>query len=369
MFKRFWWVFLAMIPVSSIVGLLAAAVVTYVMPKKYESEAIIEVKQMAGESASRMTPQFFGTEFEKIKSSNSLGKVVDHLELVNKWSVDKETAIRILKGIVTTQNIRATDLVSIRVRHTNREDARDITAEVAKAYREYRTDILKRGDGQRLQELKKAVFDQEDKVEESRKIVSMIVKNRGGDKESDPLNGNVEATVSEDAKSRAALDAQDHADAKRDLETDQALLQSLKLKQINDDITAKMQDDSIVIHVESQIGEAPVSPNVLLNLMLGMALGFLISPLLSLPVIFLLSRLRPAKASAAVLPLFLQSLAEIEDGEGDGGGNSGKLPDSGVLAELDVLIDGDRERGGLPRDIAGDHDGGTELAEGAGEGK
>ena len=292
MFKRFWWVFLAMIPVGSITGLFVAAVVTYVMPKQFESEAVIEVKPQAGQLA----PQFFGTEFEKIKSRNSLAKVVDNLELINRWGVDKETAIRILKGIVTTQNIRGTDLISIRVRHTNKEDTRDITAEVARAYRAYRMEILKRGEGERLLELKKAVRDQEDKVEERRQVVSIIVKNKGvPDKGSDLLDGNAEAGSSEDAK-RRALEAQDYADAKRDLETDQALLQSLKLKQINDEITAKIQDEAIVIHEVPQIAQAPVSPNVTLNLVLGTALGFLLSPLLSLPFIYLLSRLIPAKA-------------------------------------------------------------------------
>ena len=58
---------------------MTASVITYVMPKKYESEAIIEVKPREvgmsplgalsqGSSGSRMTPQFFGTEFEKIVS-------------------------------------------------------------------------------------------------------------------------------------------------------------------------------------------------------------------------------------------------------------------------------------------------------------
>src|SRR6478735_4365107 len=60
---------------------MTAAVITYVMPKKYESEAVIEVKPrdtgdsplMIGSTRpSMMTPQFFGTEFEKIKSRNSL---------------------------------------------------------------------------------------------------------------------------------------------------------------------------------------------------------------------------------------------------------------------------------------------------------
>ena len=297
MFKRFWWVFLAMIPVGLIVGLFVAAVVTYVMPKQFESETVIELKPLPGDSASSMTPQFFGNEFEKIKSRNSLGKVVDNLALVKKWGLDKEAVIQILKGIVTTQNIRGTDLISIRVRHTNKEDARDITAEVAKAYRNYRMEIMKRGEGERLLELKKAVRDQEDKVEERRKVLATIVRTKGIIYKGTDSPGVAEEETAADA-GRNATDAQDYADAKREFETDQVLLQSLKLKLINNDITAKMQDDSIIIHEEPQIAQTPVSPNVPLDLMLGTALGFLLSPLLSLPVILLLSRLRPAKVSA-----------------------------------------------------------------------
>lgn len=170
---------------------MTAAVITYVMPKKYESEATIEVKPrgtgmspFAGReidtvSPNRMTAQFFGTEFEKIKSSNSLAKVVDNLQLVNKWAMDKETAIRLLKGIVNTQNIRGTDLISIRVRHTDKEDARNITAEVAKAYKTYRTEIEARDADRGLVELKKGIREQEDKVEESRKSLAMIVRTKG----------------------------------------------------------------------------------------------------------------------------------------------------------------------------------------------
>lgn len=170
---------------------MTAAVITYVMPKKYESEATIEVKprsagmsplgQMMSEAsgANRMTPQFFGTEFEKIKSRNSLEKVVENLELVNRWNVDKETALNILKGIVNTQNIRGTDLISIRVRHPNKVDARDIADEVAKAYKAYRNEIESREAERQLQELNKAVRDQEDKVEERRKVLATIVRTKG----------------------------------------------------------------------------------------------------------------------------------------------------------------------------------------------
>jgi len=41
MFKRFWWVFLFMAVASPLLGLLISSVITYAMPKKYESTATI----------------------------------------------------------------------------------------------------------------------------------------------------------------------------------------------------------------------------------------------------------------------------------------------------------------------------------------
>lgn len=175
-----------------------AAVITYVMPKKYESFATIEIKprapvmsplgiQMTETSgATRMTAQFFNTEFEKIKSRNALLKVIDRLELANKWDQDREIVLRVLRNIVNTQNIRGTDLIQIRVRHTNKEDARDIATEAARAYRDYRRETEGRYAERGLVELARAVRNQKDKVEELRKVLDTIVRTKdiiytGGD--------------------------------------------------------------------------------------------------------------------------------------------------------------------------------------------
>ncbi|MBK1881597.1 polysaccharide biosynthesis tyrosine autokinase [Luteolibacter pohnpeiensis] len=170
---------------------MTAAVITYVMPKKYESFATMEVKPRGqlispinpafsqGAGAAMMTPRFFETEFEKIKSRNVLSKVVDSLDLSNRWGVDKESALQILRGIVKTQNIRGTDLISISVTHQNREDAKDIATEVARAYKEYRMEVEGGVTERALHELKAAVRDQEDQVEERRKVVTSIAEQKG----------------------------------------------------------------------------------------------------------------------------------------------------------------------------------------------
>lgn len=475
---------------------MTAAVITYVMPKKFESAATIEVKPRAAgagplgngfgdpSSASMMTPQFFGTEFEKIKSSNSLAKVVENLELVNKWGVDKDTAVRILKGIVNTQNIRGTDLISITVRHTDKEDARNVTAEVARAYKAYRSEIENRDADRALYELNKAVRDQEDKVEERHKVLATIVRTKGiiykgldsfygqsgvdedqgarnalqtynkleeekmelssqidslqkynsdqlmafaaglslpdnvirtvlpqyqdakrqldslkinglgnqhptvlaATKQIETLKGqldegvvNLRATLQarlematnhlrevkvmkddtrEDAIKRG-LDAQDYVDAKRDFETDQELLQKLRLRQIGQMMNEKMTQESIVIHEEPQISQSPVSPNVTLNLVLGAVVGLIFG----IGIAFFLEYLDTSVKSLEDVERYLQVpvLAVIPKDVGILHRQSGMSPDAEAYRILRTNIEFNRKN---PEDNAI-----TVVSGGAGEGK
>ncbi len=360
-------------------------------PWKYEAEATLEVKprSVAGSPSNPFTPQFFGTEFEKIKSRSSLEKVVENLDLPQRWKIDKESAIKRVKDSIETRNLSGTDLISIKVRDASERDAQEITQEVVEAYKKYRADIELRAAEKGSLEFKKAIQDQEDKVEEGRKVLATIVRTKGiiykgqdsfygpsgvdkdqgarksletydqllRDKtqletqigslmkmdseqliatasgldlpdniirnlnpqyleakrqlEALKINGegehhpkvlaaknqvkemkhqldegviNLRATlqakldvaqdslesveiVKNDTREEAiqrGLDAQGYVDAKREFETDQQLLQSMKLKQINETITRQMTDESIVVHemtppVESKNAKASVA--------------------------------------------------------------------------------------------------------------
>lgn len=473
---------------------MTAAVITYVMPKKYQSSATIEVKPRSPEMSpfeggmsygtAPMTAQFFGTEFEKIKSAKSLEKVVKALELTTKWGVDAETGVQILKGIVNTQNIRGTDLISITVRHTDKEDARNVTAEVARAYKEYRTEIETRDADRGLKELNKAVQDQEDKVEERRKLLAIIVRTKGiiykgqdsfygqsgvdedqgartalqtfneleqskmqlesqinsllkynSDQlmvyaagldlpdnviksllpqyqeakrslESLKINGlgerhptvlsavdqiermkiqldegvvNLRATLQaqldmatdrlknvevmkDDSREEAikrGLDAQDYVDAKRDFETDQQLLQSLRLKQVGKTIAQKTIDESIVVHEEPQISQSPVSPNVTLNLVLGAVVGLIFG----VGIAFFLEYLDTSVKGLEDVERYLQVpvLAVIPKDVGVLYKQSGMSPDAEAYRILRTNIEFNRKN---PEDNAI-----TVVSGGAGEGK
>ncbi|MDP4645627.1 MAG: von Willebrand factor type A domain-containing protein [Akkermansiaceae bacterium] len=176
----------------AVIGIAAVFVLTLftirLVPWDYEAEAIIEVKPrvrvmnplsgMMGSNNSKMTPTFFGTEFEKIKSRNTLGQVIDELDLTTKWGIDREAALNRLKGNVETTNIRGTDLLSIRVSEKNEQDALDITDSLVRNYTEYRTALEDKNLDNGINELKKAVREQEDKVEERRKVLTTISRTK-----------------------------------------------------------------------------------------------------------------------------------------------------------------------------------------------
>jgi uncharacterized protein involved in exopolysaccharide biosynthesis len=267
---------LVMAPVGMMAGLMLAAVVTYVMPRKYESFATIEIKNRAmvrdgnGES---MYLQIQTSEFEKIKSRKSLSKVIDSLDLTNRWETDRETALQILKGFVMTESITGTDLIQIRVRHTNKEDARDIAAAVARSYKEYRDEACSESMEKGILEIKRAVREQEDRVEELRKKLTEISRS------SSNTYGGTKPT-----------DMQDYVSVKRDFETELALLEAMKVKLITDEISQDISGDTIVIHDDPVIADSPVSPNVALNLIAGTGGGILISPFLAMPLMWWMNR-------------------------------------------------------------------------------
>ncbi|RYD38743.1 MAG: hypothetical protein EOP85_16885, partial [Verrucomicrobiaceae bacterium] len=163
--------------------------VVRLLPTGYEAEALLEIRPRSADiysfsnkptgSGASVTPQFFGTEFEKIKSHNSLGKVVDQLGLTTRWGMDRNSAISRLRKNTLTKNVSGTNLVSIRVREKTDEDAREITRAVAESYRDYRIETESREMDKALYELNKAVRDQEDKVEERRKVLATVVRTKG----------------------------------------------------------------------------------------------------------------------------------------------------------------------------------------------
>ncbi|NNC90844.1 MAG: polysaccharide biosynthesis tyrosine autokinase [Akkermansiaceae bacterium] len=167
---------------------MTAAVITYVLPKKYQSIAVVQVNPSVQEvdpfggsmgqavTGAYMTRQFFATEFKVIVAEQTLKRVVDRLDLTSRWNQNPDSIVGTLKGIVSTEQVRGTDLIEIRVRHPSAQDARDIAEKVAEAYKERRTSMEMDRAHRALNALDTELRDQEDLVEEKRKVLDTIVQ-------------------------------------------------------------------------------------------------------------------------------------------------------------------------------------------------
>lgn len=168
---------------------MTALVITYVMPKRYESKAVVQVRPKGvgtvlipgGDNRfqAEMGPTFFPTEFEVIRAQKTLDSAIEDLDLVNKWNSDPESVRRTLRGIVDAQNIRGTALIEIRVRYNDPKDAQMIAKAVSEAYRERRTTQQSEYATQALEQLSRAVVAQKDAVEDKRKLLSQIIRQEG----------------------------------------------------------------------------------------------------------------------------------------------------------------------------------------------
>lgn len=251
--------YLGVIVISFLVVFFAAAVITYVMPKKFESKAVIQILPSARVGVSLgpiNAPQFFfATEFEVIKASLTLKPVVQKLDLTTRWNMTEEEAIALLRGIVETQNIRGTDLIEIRVKHTNPADARDIAKEIFESYKKRREDEERELMELGLKELQKAIEDQHEFVEEKRK--KMLQR----------LNQMPPAIKADFGEKRVdqALES-----------PHQVMLDRMQEKLAMERINLKQPMNLVILHEEPVVSLVPHSPNVVINLALGAALGILL---------------------------------------------------------------------------------------------
>ncbi len=281
---------LVMLPVGMVVGFLVAAVVTFYTPKIYESSVMIQIqkpkKQITEESENtddlRPTLPHFMTssEFELITSRVILVNVIKRLELIKKWKVDEESALKILKNSVTRENIRGTDLFCIKVKRPDPKEAHDIALEVAVAYKTYRRQLEDDSIQRFLSELTKAVRTQEDQVEESREALNTVARLHA---------------LSEPENAQDYVDAKrhfDYDDARRHFESCMAVLNVMKLKLATMKVEQKLMSDAVVIHKEAVLPDKPISPNVPRNLLAGILGGVMFSPLFALPLMFWVNRRR-----------------------------------------------------------------------------
>lgn len=167
-----------LIILTFLIILLTAAVVTYVMPKKYRAEVTVQINpeaqktiviQGADSGAYQVTQQFFATQFAIIKSEENIRTVVKDMKLAKRWKISEKQAINVLKGSIDTQQERGTDLVKISVTHSERTDVKQLAEAVAEAYRKRREAQNEKRRHEATKELREKLRKQADVVTDYKK--------------------------------------------------------------------------------------------------------------------------------------------------------------------------------------------------------
>jgi uncharacterized protein involved in exopolysaccharide biosynthesis len=260
--------------VTFLLVFFSACVVTYLMPKKYESTAVLQVmpsqRAIDAINHANTSTHFFATEFEVITSTMTLKPVVQRLNLASRWGILEEQAVAMLKQLTMVNRIPDTNLIKITVKHTNPEEARDIAQEIYLSYKKRYEDKVREYVESYLKELEMAILDQSDVVEEKRKQRDRFIRV--------PLTNPPSRLPYDNPEFQSKL-----RELQAQLSNEQDTLDAMREKLHNE---RKNSHDlsQVILHEEPVIAQFPSSPNVNLNLAMGAGLGLLLGGILALIV-------------------------------------------------------------------------------------
>lgn len=251
--------------VTFLLVFFAACLVTYMMPKKYESTAVIQVRPSiralnTSKDSSLSTPHYdFVTKSEVITAQTTLKSVVRRLDLTTRWNITEDEAIVVLRQ--QTMVYRINDLIKVTVKCSDPLEARNIAMEIFLSYKKRREDKEREMVENSFKELEKAILDQSDVVEEKRKQRDNHLNRDSNSPEMDLTRQDVQS----------------------DYEVHRELLDRMREKSSILRIESKPSNNNLVLlHEEPVIAQFPSSPNVTLNLTIGAGLGAVLGAILAL---------------------------------------------------------------------------------------
>ena len=169
---------------------MTSAVITSVMPRKFESTSVVQVHpsmiaispigRSGGANPGAMpTRNYMENEFETIIAAETLRMAADEIDLPTRWDMEMEDVIENLKDIVQTDPRRGTDFIEITVRHAKPDDAKEIADAVSVAYMTRRKKNEVDRAERALEALDGELIAQSDLVQDNRKDLTVLIQQYG----------------------------------------------------------------------------------------------------------------------------------------------------------------------------------------------
>jgi capsular exopolysaccharide synthesis family protein len=183
-FLDYWRVIRIRLPLIVLVFLLVVittGVVTYFLPKQYESSVTMQINQNDTYlklfddrgGGGGFDPRFITTQFEIIQRKEILYPVIEALGLEQKWKklygiVGKEQTVFRLRKMIDVREIRNTELIQISVLDQDKNEASEIANRIAEEYQRRRIGEQQGTVNRSLIQLKDEVAKQSRRVDELR---------------------------------------------------------------------------------------------------------------------------------------------------------------------------------------------------------
>ncbi|HBJ83505.1 MAG TPA: hypothetical protein DDZ88_06475 [Verrucomicrobiales bacterium] len=150
----------------------AAAILTYIMPRKYRGHVEMTIERITqdinvfdrnrGDSLA-FTQEYIKTQFETITKPSTLYPVIQSLDLAKRWELpSRQAALAKLRANLETQSMLRSDFVSIDYYDQDSQLAANIANEIAKSYMEQRNNIETEKKQKALTVLQQQISDQEE---------------------------------------------------------------------------------------------------------------------------------------------------------------------------------------------------------------
>ncbi len=170
---------IGLITLSFLLVFLVAAIVTYIMPRKYRGKVEMKIERNVNKLpvfSRDMSDQPYAlgenmirTEYESITKLETLYPVIEAFDLVKHWELSnrQDAANRLRKNLDTQSNVRS-DFVVIEYFDEDPKLAADIANAVAESYKTKRVEIESEQKNAALQIIQKQIADLEQRSNEAR---------------------------------------------------------------------------------------------------------------------------------------------------------------------------------------------------------
>jgi polysaccharide biosynthesis transport protein len=169
-----------------------ATAITFILPQYYAGTTRIKIDSDAGDipgltevnSYRPYDPYFIQTEFEIIQDQVVLGKVIQMLNLNEKWGqkynggepFTTQETMKLLKNRMSLDAVRNTKLVEITVYDQDKNEAALIANTIATAYKDYRVNLFKQLSMGGIKAMEDEYQDREAKIQEQQAKVDQLRK-------------------------------------------------------------------------------------------------------------------------------------------------------------------------------------------------